>query len=76
MSFSRPIQWYSSHADLIWPDGTFNASRDEFWKNVAENIQVIYFLLFYIHTEGAWEGDPHKRWLKLAAKVISLELRK
>ncbi len=23
MSFSRPIQWYYSHADLIWPDGTF-----------------------------------------------------
>ncbi len=24
MSFSRPIQWYHSHADSIWPDGTFN----------------------------------------------------
>jgi hypothetical protein len=21
--FLRPIQWYHSHADLIWPDGTF-----------------------------------------------------
>ena len=21
MSFSRPIQWYHSHADPIWPDG-------------------------------------------------------
>jgi hypothetical protein len=21
MSFSRPIQWYHYHADLIWPDG-------------------------------------------------------
>jgi hypothetical protein len=21
MSFSRPIQWYHSHADIIWPDG-------------------------------------------------------
>ncbi len=26
MSFSRPIQWYHSHADPICPDGTFNAS--------------------------------------------------
>jgi hypothetical protein len=28
MSFSRPIQWqwYHSHADLIWPDGSFKAS--------------------------------------------------
>ncbi len=25
MSFSRPIQWYHSHADPIWPDGTFKA---------------------------------------------------
>ncbi len=25
MFFSRPIQWYHSHADPIWPDGTFNA---------------------------------------------------
>jgi hypothetical protein len=24
MSFSKPIQWYHSHADPIWPDGTFN----------------------------------------------------
>ncbi len=23
MSFSRPFQWYHSHADPIWPDGTF-----------------------------------------------------
>jgi hypothetical protein len=23
MTFSRPIQWYHSHADSIWPDGTF-----------------------------------------------------
>ncbi len=23
MSFSRPIQWYHSLADPIWPDSTF-----------------------------------------------------
>ncbi len=23
MSFLRPIQWYHSQADQIWPDGTF-----------------------------------------------------
>ncbi len=22
----RPIQWYRSHADLIWPDNTFKSS--------------------------------------------------
>ncbi len=24
MSFLGPIKWYHSHADSIWPDGTFN----------------------------------------------------
>ncbi len=24
MSFQRAFQWYQSHADPIWPDGTFN----------------------------------------------------
>ncbi len=26
MSFSRPIQWYHSHADPIWPEGTLKLS--------------------------------------------------
>jgi hypothetical protein len=26
MSFPRPIKWFHSHADPIWPDGTFNKS--------------------------------------------------
>ncbi len=26
MSFSRPIQWFHSHADPIWPDGTFKGA--------------------------------------------------
>jgi hypothetical protein len=33
MSFTRPIQWCHSHADLFWPDGTFNIS-------IVVNIQV------------------------------------
>ncbi len=28
MSFSMPILCYHSHADLIWPDGTFNGVQD------------------------------------------------
>jgi hypothetical protein len=35
MSFSRPIQWYHSQADPIWPDGTFNATSSEKQSNVA-----------------------------------------
>ncbi len=26
MSFSRPIPWYHSHADPIWPDGTLQGN--------------------------------------------------
>jgi hypothetical protein len=26
MAFSVPIQWYHSHEDPIWPDGTFKTS--------------------------------------------------
>jgi hypothetical protein len=29
MFFSRPIQWYHSHADPIWPDGTFHLSSED-----------------------------------------------
>ncbi len=34
MSFSRAFQWYHSHLDPIWPDGTFKASNYEHteWK--------------------------------------------
>jgi hypothetical protein len=33
MSFSRPMQWYRSHADLIWPDGPF---KDKFPEDSEE----------------------------------------
>ncbi len=29
MSFLRPIQWYHSRADPIWPDGSFNSYTDK-----------------------------------------------
>ncbi len=31
MCFLRPIQWYHSHADPIWPDSTFN-TNDKLWN--------------------------------------------
>jgi hypothetical protein len=33
MFFSRPIQWYHSHADLIWPDGTFKINGIKYTAN-------------------------------------------
>jgi hypothetical protein len=35
MPFSRPIQWYHSHAGPIWPDGTFK-SGEGIWKGRSE----------------------------------------
>jgi hypothetical protein len=32
MTFFRPIQWYHSHADPIWPDGTFKATCRMDWE--------------------------------------------
>ncbi len=29
MSFSRSIQWYHTHADPIWPDGTFKERQNK-----------------------------------------------
>ncbi len=29
MSFLRPIQWYHSQADPIWPDGTFKTTGNK-----------------------------------------------
>ncbi len=37
MSFSRPIQWYQSHADLIWPDGTFKSYTQQCSSSAADN---------------------------------------
>jgi hypothetical protein len=31
MSFLRPIQWYHSHVDPIWPDGTFKNLDSRFF---------------------------------------------
>ncbi len=40
MSFSRPNQWQHSHADLIWPDGTFNLFA-RFYSKEKINIEVV-----------------------------------
>jgi hypothetical protein len=37
MSFSRTILWYHSHADTIWPDGTFNYKRNIFISFFIQN---------------------------------------
>ncbi len=52
MAFSRPIQWYHSHADPIWPDGTFNCRRGS-------------HILFLIRSEiNLPQVDPHETKMK------------
>ena len=36
MCFLRPIQWYHSHADPIWPDGTFKLMRQSLEESFFE----------------------------------------
>jgi hypothetical protein len=44
MSFSRHIQWYHSHADPIWPDGTFKGTVAWFWK-----FNILKILEYTVH---------------------------
>ncbi len=45
MFFSRPIQWYHSHADPIWPDGTFN----ELYADLAAGVPLLSAKCFGQH---------------------------
>jgi hypothetical protein len=66
MSFSRAFQWYHSHLDPIWPDGTFklallsregslnSATADEKGENVLFVCRLItvFFLLYSTFLAG------------------------
>ncbi len=53
MCFLRPIQWYHSHADPIWPDGTLKITV-YFWIPVQD----------YIYTENR-VAEPDPNWWAL-----------
>jgi hypothetical protein len=57
MSFSRPIQWYYSHVDPIWPDGTFKKTTIFLAADVFTEI-----LLYYEAGNLATRG-PHSVWV-------------
>jgi hypothetical protein len=56
MSFKRAFQWYHSHADPIWPDGTSNGTNnhlgrtDQQWQTkynlsilaAANSVRIVY----------------------------------
>ncbi len=52
MSFSRPIHWYHSHADPIWPDDTFKSEfmpRNLDWNCRSRIPSLFLFCLFVDH---------------------------
>ncbi len=74
MSFSRPIQWYHSHADPIWPDGTFKT------LHTAGHIQSYLsrcnwpfntFILFRMSRSltGMWQSSRETIWNRTASTL-------
>ncbi len=60
MSFSMPIQWFHSHEDPIWPDGTFNTMQDLLSGLTRERLEQLGWLLDkaqprYKHILNQWQ---------------------
>ncbi len=60
MSFSMPIQWYHSHADPIWPDGTFKGSLVSAKEVLTMNIAH----LLWTQSISDYERDKKVREIK------------
>ncbi len=58
MFFSKPMQWYHSHADPIWPDGTFNMVTSKNWTEDTE-LFTPPLLLADTGTSGFISGHLH-----------------
>ncbi len=66
MSFWRPIQWYHSHADPIWPDSTFHELPDtEHGVNVLVRViswggaaAPLILLILAVHQVGPTPSGP------------------
>jgi hypothetical protein len=64
MSFSMPIQWFHSHEDPIWPDGTFNTMQDLLSGLTRERLEQLGWLLDkaqprYKHITTQWQYPVH-----------------
>ncbi len=44
MSFSRPIQWYHSYVDPIWPDSTFKYKMKKTYP--IDRLMLSFFIFF------------------------------
>ncbi len=55
MYFSMPIQWYHSHVDPIWPDGTLKNSW--FWNFIPQQNYLYLYVYIIYQLETATEVE-------------------
>ncbi len=55
MSFSRAFQWYHSHLDPIWPDGTFKEYPHFFQK--MQMLDCVRHFIREFETDDSETGD-------------------
>jgi hypothetical protein len=66
MSFSRPFQWYHSHADVIWPDGgTFKCRMYSGIANIMDLLDILHNMYICPRVYRMCT------WLKGLAKVVT-----
>ncbi len=62
MSFSRAFQWYHSHLDPIWPDGTFKLYMNKYFFELP--------LIYYFYVSLPKYTDYCTYWTVLRIKKI------
>jgi hypothetical protein len=62
MSFQRAFQWYRSHADPIWPDGTFNKSMCEI--NQRKYAKLTFHHMYTVQYRVGPLTLPYKIWIR------------
>ncbi len=63
MSFSRPFQWYQSHAEPFWPDGTFKGK-------INPHVEAFFSCHLSASTVCSWSATLHIAPLADAAILI------
>ncbi len=60
MSFSRLVQWYHSHADPIWPDGTYKDKLADLWDVLGvDAVNGVAHVLPGGHQQGEPQQADH-----------------
>ncbi len=70
MSFWSAFQWYHSHADPIWPDGTFKDVVSDSWpqmgfkkfKKISTRLVVKEKIYMYVNWERGGREDIKSLW--------------